>query len=66
MQINGEYMALIETISLKQLLEETGYDENRIVVERNGDIISRETYAKTVLNSEDIIEILYFVGGGAV
>ncbi len=62
-KINGtEYDAAGKTIA--EYLETTDYNPLRIAVERNGEIISKATYAKTVLQNGDSVEIVNFVGGG--
>nr|WP_206702873.1 sulfur carrier protein ThiS [Bacillus sonorensis] len=39
--------------------------ENRVVVvERNRQIIGKETYQEIKLEENDVIEIVHFVGGG--
>lgn len=45
-------------------LAATDYDPKRIAVERNGEIVPRNQYSKTVLADGDRIEIVSFVGGG--
>ena len=45
-------------------LQQAGYAPERIVVERNLDIIPRESLDNTVLKDGDSVEILRFVGGG--
>lgn len=45
-------------------LQQAGYAPERVVVERNLDIIPRESLDNTVLKDGDSVEILRFVGGG--
>ncbi len=45
-------------------LERTAYDPRRIAVERNGDIVPKAAYADTVLQDNDVLEVVSFVGGG--
>ena len=62
-KINGaEYDAAGKTIA--EFLETTDYNPLRIAVERNGEIIPKATYAETVLQDGDSVEIVNFVGGG--
>ena len=62
-KINGtEYDAAGKTIA--EFLETTDYNSLRIAVERNGEIVPKATYAETVLQDGDSVEIVNFVGGG--
>ena len=62
-KINGtEYDAAGKTIA--EYLETTDYNSLRIAVERNGEIVPKATYAETVLQDGDSVEIVNFVGGG--
>ena len=62
-KINGEE----EEIAGKNLLEylkEAGFEPERVVVERNLDIIPKDELGNTIIQDEDVIEVLRFVGGG--
>ena len=50
--------------NLLEYLQETGFDPERVVVERNLEIISKERLSDVTINDEDEIEVLMFVGGG--
>lgn len=50
--------------TLTEYLVSTSYDPKRIAVERNGEIIPKTQYASTVLQEEDTVEVVSFVGGG--
>lgn len=63
MTVNGKIVGQEER-NLKQLLQTLGYDLARIAVERNGQIVPRAEYAETVLDMEDEMEVVSFVGGG--
>ena len=47
-----------------QYLMETGYDSSRVVVERNLEIVPQDQLESVIIQDEDSIEILRFVGGG--
>ena len=49
---------------LLQYLMETGYDSSRDVVERNLEIVPQDQLESVIIQDEDSIEILRFVGGG--
>ena len=45
-------------------LEEAGYSPDRVVVEKNLEIVPRGSLDSTLLEEGDSVEILRFVGGG--
>lgn len=49
---------------IMDLLEKYKLDPQRVVVERNGEIVHREKYKDGLLGDGDVIEIVRFVGGG--
>lgn len=50
--------------TLAQYLQTANYAQKRIAVEKNGEIVPRAQYSKTLLCDGDAIEIVCFVGGG--
>ena len=62
-KINGEELK-IAGMSLADYLATTNYDQKRIAVERNGDIVPKTQYSETVLEDGDCVEVVSFVGGG--
>lgn len=64
MLINGQEYQLAKPLSLEQLLQTQGYRTNLVAVERNGAIVKRSEYARTILTDADKLEIVSFVGGG--
>lgn len=64
MKINGQRRELKERISLEEFLIQEGYEGKRVALERNGEIVPKEQYKTVILDSEDILEIVTFVGGG--
>ena len=63
-KINGESIPDAEKKTVMQYLTDTGYDPKRVAVEMNGDILPKSQYESTVLQDDDSIEIVSFVGGG--
>ena len=45
-------------------LEEAGYSPDRVVVEKNLEIIPREALGASLLEDGGSVEVLRFVGGG--
>ena len=62
-RINGEDKALAG-INLLEYLKDDGYQLEKIVVERNLEIIPRDQLENVVIQENDSIEVLSFVGGG--
>ncbi|MCR5676866.1 MAG: sulfur carrier protein ThiS [Agathobacter sp.] len=50
--------------NLQTYLQDAGFDLSRIVVEKNLEIIPRDQLSNHVIQDEDAIEVLRFVGGG--
>lgn len=61
--INGEAVS-VSGVTLLDYLTEAGYRVETVVVERNLEIVPRDQLEHTVIQPEDTIEILNFVGGG--
>lgn len=64
MKVNGKQIKLTKSLSLKEYLEQENYVLLRVAVEKNGQIIPRADFANTMLNDDDKLEIVSFVGGG--
>ena len=62
-KVNGKELDLAGKTVAEYLLT-TDYDAKRIAVERNGEIVFKSQYSKTVLKDGDSIEVVSFVGGG--
>ena len=63
-KINGEDHEIDDGLTLAALLESLQIRPGRVVVERNRDIVPRDSYNATLLNDGDTLEIVHFVGGG--
>ncbi len=50
--------------NLASYIDEAGYDRRYIAIEHNGMIVSKACYDSVVLQDDDILEIVTFVGGG--
>ncbi|SHK18114.1 sulfur carrier protein ThiS [Desulforamulus aeronauticus] len=64
MKVNGTTIFLGEQQSLFDFLEANQYDIRLIAVERNGEIVPKAKYKEVMLDDEDTLEIVNFVGGG--
>lgn len=61
--INGEAVQA-QGMTISTYLAQAGYDPERVVVEQNLNILTKEALESTVIQDGDTIEILCFVGGG--
>lgn len=64
MIVNGKNKDIKSGITVEHLLKEFDLSLDKVVVEVNFKIILKENYKETLLNEEDRIEIISFVGGG--
>ncbi len=62
-KVNGEEMEFRETTIL-DFLKKNGYKPDRVVVEKNLEIIPKSEWGKVLISDGDSVEILMFMGGG--
>lgn len=62
--INGQPATVTEALRLPDLLALKGLNPERLAVELNGDIVPKSRYPEVVLQEQDTLELLSFVGGG--
>ena len=62
-RVNGEEKNAAG-MTIEAFLLQEGYRLDRIVVERNLEIVPKEQYAMMILEDNDSVEVLRFVGGG--
>ena len=63
-KVNGELREGFDGKTLPELLCGLGYETSRIAVERNGDIVKKDSYGAITLKDGDSLEVVSFVGGG--
>jgi len=63
--LNGELREVPENLSLTALLEWLKLPTDRVAVERNREIAPRSTWDSTLIQPDDRLEVVHFVGGGA-
>lgn len=64
--INGKENISATGLSFAEYLARENYRPERIVIERNGEILSKQHYESEVIRPDDKIEIVSFVGGGSL
>lgn len=62
--INGEPRRVAEGSTVASVLEELQLDSGQVAVERNREIVPKANYPTTQLATDDVLEIVTFVGGG--
>lgn len=62
--LNGKKEELPKEMSIAQLLKKKDIRPEVVTVEVNEQILSRQEFEKTVINENDKIEFVYFMGGG--
>lgn len=63
-KVNGQEIELERNVTLSEFLDSRGFIPERIVVERNLEIVTAEAWNQIFLDDGDKLEILSFVGGG--
>lgn len=62
--LNGKKTEIEEGMTVAQLLELKGIELDKVIVEYNYDILVKDDWKATLLNEDDNVEVLKFVGGG--
>jgi thiamine biosynthesis protein ThiS len=62
--VNGEAKELSGPISLAELITQLDLPAARIAVELNRAVVRRNDWSTTMLQDDDRIEVVHFVGGG--
>lgn len=63
--VNGEAKELSAPLSLSELITQLDLPPQRIAVELNRDVVRRHDWSSTLLQENDRLEIVHFVGGGS-
>jgi thiamine biosynthesis protein ThiS len=64
--VNGEETHIPEGTSVDRVVGDLGLKPERVAVELNHRIVRRSQWTSTTLSEGDRVEIVHFVGGGAV
>ncbi|MCP9857672.1 MULTISPECIES: sulfur carrier protein ThiS [unclassified Cyanobium] len=65
LRVNGETRACPAGLCLDAVLVSLGYQPRLVVVEFNGEILSRERWATQSVGESDVLEVVTIVGGGS-
>ena len=64
LQVNGEAKTCAPQTTLPQLLQQLGLNPRLVAVEYNGEILHRQFWETTQMQTDDRLEIVTIVGGG--
>lgn len=62
--LNGEKITLAESLSVALLLEQQGFQGEKIALAINGSFVPRSQYTDTLINDGDEVDVIQAVGGG--
>ena len=63
-QLNGKTYEINTGANLNEILNKLKIPKNKVAIEVNGVIIEKKKYPKLILNKDDKLEIVHFIGGG--
>jgi len=63
-QLNGDTYEINDGTNLNQLLNKLKIQKNKVAIEVNGEIVEKTKYPNFILNKDDKVEIVHFIGGG--
>ena len=63
-QLNGDPYEINGRTNLNELLNKLKIQKNKVAIEVNGEIIHKDKYPNFLLNKDDNVEIVHFIGGG--
>jgi len=63
-QLNGAPYEINTGTNLNELLNELKIQKNKVAIEINGEIVEKNKYPNLILNKNDKVEIVHFIGGG--
>ena len=63
-QLNGIPYEINDVTNLNELLNKLKIQKNKVAIEVNGEIVEKNKYPNLILNKDDQVEIVQFIGGG--
>ncbi len=63
-QLNGAPYEINYGTNLNELLNKLKIQKNKVAIEVNGEIVEKNKYLNLILNKDDKVEIVHFIGGG--
>ncbi|MAW16984.1 MAG: thiamine biosynthesis protein ThiS [Pelagibacteraceae bacterium] len=62
--LNGKKISIKPKTSIYDILKKYRLNDKKVAIEYNGTIIQKLNYKKRLLKNKDILEVVYFIGGG--
>ena len=66
LQVNGKTVTCPPQTLIPAILEQSGFNPRLVAVEYNGEILNRQSWDTTELQTGDRLEVVTIVGGGSV
>ena len=63
-KLNGKIKLIVDNLSLQQFIKELGIPLTKVAIELNKEIVDKKKVKKIKLNTNDVIEVVHFIGGG--
>ena len=63
-QLNGDPYEINDGTNLNELLNKLKIEKNKVDIEVNGENVEKNKYPNLILNKNDKVEIVQFIGGG--
>ena len=63
-QLNGNTYEIKHGTNLDDLINKLKLHKNKVAIEVNGEIVEKNKYINLILNKDDKVEIVHFIGGG--
>ena len=63
-QLNGHPYQISGGINLNELLKNLKIQKSKVAIEVNGEIVEKNKYSSLVLNKDDKVENVHYIGGG--
>jgi len=62
--LNGKQISTNKNLTAQQLLSDMNYQDKRIALEINSEVIPKSEYSNKIIVENDKVEIIVAVGGG--
>tara|TARA_B100000965_G_scaffold378578_1_gene373624 strand:+ start:409 stop:627 length:219 start_codon:yes stop_codon:yes gene_type:complete len=63
-KVNGKIKSIIDKLTLYELINDLKIPITKVAIELNKEIVDKKKMKKIILEKNDNIEIVHFIGGG--
>ena len=63
-KVNGKVKSIFDNYKMSDLVKNLKIPLKKVAIELNQEIIDKKKISKIILNKDDKIEIVHFIGGG--